>query len=128
MNFSQKITNARTALDEHVRDIVEWHFSPETGCSFWLEFAENLDFDPKKEIGGYADLKCLGHFQDEWLRGGPVRRWVPKAYANEPIYVLKRVVQQVSLSPELASAIFTLTTNSSVKRFQMKVFRPVAIG
>jgi hypothetical protein len=28
-------------------------------------------------------------FQDEWLRGGPVRRWVPKAYADKPVYVFE---------------------------------------
>ena len=89
MKLSRKITEARKALDAHVREIVKWHFSPKTGSPFWLEYAENLDFDPRKEIGGYADLKLLGHFQDEWLRGGPVRRWVPKAYANEPIYVFE---------------------------------------
>ena len=89
MNLSRKITEARRSLDAHVREIVKWHFSPKTGCPFWLEFAKNLDFDPRKEIGGYADLKCLGHFEDEWLRGGPVRRWVPKAYADEPIYVFE---------------------------------------
>ena len=89
MNLSRKITEARKVLDAHVRDIVKWHFSPKTGSPFWLEYAENLDFDPRKEVGGYADLKLLGHFQDEWLRGGPVRRWVPKAYANEPIYVFE---------------------------------------
>ena len=89
MNLTRKIAETQKALDAHVREIVKWHFSPKTGCPFWLEFAENLDFDPRKEIGGYADLKCLGHFQDEWLRGGPVRRWVPKAYADEPIYVFE---------------------------------------
>ena len=89
MNLSRKITESRKSLDAHVREIVKWHFSPKTGCPFWLEYAENLDFDPRKEIRGYADLKCLGHFEDEWLRGGPVRRWVPKAYADEPIYVFE---------------------------------------
>lgn len=88
-SLSQKITAARRQLDDHVREIVQWHFSPETGAPFWLEFARNLDFDPRKEIGGYDDLKILGHFQDEWLRGGPVRRWVPKAYAKEPVYVFE---------------------------------------
>ena len=88
-SLSQKITVARRQLDDHVREIVQWHFSPETGAPFWLEFARNLDFDPRKEIGGYDDLKILGHFQDEWLRGGPVRRWVPKAYAKEPVYVFE---------------------------------------
>jgi len=88
-SFSKKIASERQKLDAHVREIVQWHFSPETGSPFWLEFARKLDFDPRKEISGYADLKILGHFQDEWLRGGPVRRWVPKAYANEPVYVFE---------------------------------------
>jgi len=88
-SLAQKITAARQKLDAHVREIVQWHFGPETGSPFWLEFARKLDFDPRKEIGGYADLKILGHFEDSWLRGGPVRRWVPKALANEPVYVFE---------------------------------------
>ena len=83
------VEKARCQLDAHVREIVRWHFSPNTGCPFWLEFADKLEFDPRKEIGGYDDLKLLGNFQDEWLRGGPVRRWVPKAYADEPVYVFE---------------------------------------
>ena len=88
-NLTQEITDAQTVLNAHVRDIVNWHFSPETGCPFWLDYAEKLDFDPRKEIHGYADLKLLGHFEDEWLRGGPVRKWVPKAYADQPVYVFE---------------------------------------
>ena len=88
-SISRRVEEARCQLDVHVREIVGWHFSPETGCPFWLEFADNLEFDPRKEIGSYDDLKILGHFQDEWLRGGPVRRWVPKAYADEPVYVFE---------------------------------------
>ena len=33
---------AREKLDAHVREIVAWHFDPETGCPFWLERAEYL--------------------------------------------------------------------------------------
>jgi len=76
-------------LDAHVREIVRWHFSPETGTPFWLDFAKKLDWNPLTEIGGYKDLDRFGFFQDEWLRGGPVRRWVPKAYANQPIYTFE---------------------------------------
>ena len=68
-------------LDAHVRDIVQWHVSPETGTPFWLDFARKLDWDPLKDIQTYQDLDRFGFFQDEWLRGGPVRRWVPKGYA-----------------------------------------------
>jgi len=80
---------ARKALDAHTREIVQWHFNPETGCPFWLEYAEKLDFDPARDVQSFADLKKFEPFKDEWLRGGPVRRWVPKAYANEPIYVFE---------------------------------------
>ena len=84
-----KIATARDDLDAHVRAIVEWHFSPETGCPFWLSYAQQLNFDPREKIHSYDDLALLGHFEDEWLRGGPVRQWVPKAYADEPIYVFR---------------------------------------
>jgi hypothetical protein len=80
---------ARQALDAWTREIVQWHFNPETGCPFWLQYASKLDWDPRKEIQCYADLDRFGFFQDEWLRGGPVRRWVPKAYANRPIYTFE---------------------------------------
>ena len=88
-SLSQRVAAAHRQLDAHVREIVQWHFSPDTGPPFWLEFARDLDFDPRKEIGGYNDLRILGHFEDEWLRGGPVRRWVPKAYADEPVHVFE---------------------------------------
>ncbi|HEX4955540.1 MAG TPA: hypothetical protein VF017_19275 [Thermoanaerobaculia bacterium] len=86
---AEKIAEARSRLDAWVREIVAWHFSPETGCPFWLDYARKLPFDPRDRIGGYDDLKLLGHFEDEWLRGGPVRRWVPKAYAQSPISVFE---------------------------------------
>src|SRR5215471_5196363 len=81
-----QIKTSRDALDSWVRDIVEWHFNPETGCPFWLDYAKNLDWDPRRDIQGYDDLSKFGAFQDEWLRGGPVCRWVPKAYADRPVY------------------------------------------
>ncbi len=84
-----KVQEARKALDAHVREMVRWHFDPATGCPFWLERARELDFDPREVIQGYGDLARLGHFQDEWLRGGPVRRWVPKGLAGEPVYVFE---------------------------------------
>jgi len=69
--------------------MVAWHFDPSTGCPFWLEFARTLNWDPRREIRGYDDLDRFGPFQDEWLRGGPVRRWVPKGYDDKPVYVFE---------------------------------------
>ena len=40
--------------------------------------------DPRREVQGYADLRRFGFFEDEWLRGGPVRRWVPQGLRRPP--------------------------------------------
>jgi phenylacetate-coenzyme A ligase PaaK-like adenylate-forming protein len=80
---------AREQLDKQVREIVSWHFDPATGTPFWLAKAKELGFDPRKEIHGLDDLKKLGLFEDEWMRGGPMRRWVPKAYQNKPLFVFE---------------------------------------
>jgi len=83
------VRQAQEELDEWVRNVVGWHFDPSTGCPFWLEWAERAGWDPRREVNGFADLEKFGHFDDEWLRGGPVRRWLPKAYADRPIYVFE---------------------------------------
>jgi hypothetical protein len=83
------IKKASDSLDAWTREVVEWHFSPETGCPFWLDYAANLDWDPRKEISGFSDLSRFEEFQDEWLRGGPVRRWVPKALSDKPVYTFE---------------------------------------
>jgi phenylacetate-coenzyme A ligase PaaK-like adenylate-forming protein len=76
-------------LDAHVREIVKWHFSPETGCPFWLDYASKLGWDPRNEVHSFADLKKFPPFEDSWLRGGPVRRWAPKGLAGMPMYVFE---------------------------------------
>src|ERR1700741_3256813 len=80
---------ARTALDAWVRELMQWHFNPETGCPFWLEWADRAGWDRRTAVTSYDDLHKCGPFQDEWLRGGPVRRWVPKASAERPISVFE---------------------------------------
>jgi phenylacetate-coenzyme A ligase PaaK-like adenylate-forming protein len=80
---------ARQDLDAHVREIVAWHFHPENGTPFWLDKAKSLGFDPRKEIQGLTDLAKFGLFEDDWLRGGPVRRWIPKALHQKPTYVFE---------------------------------------
>ena len=50
LDLTTKTQQAKAQLDAHVREIVEWHFNPATGCPFWLEFAAKLTWDPRKEI------------------------------------------------------------------------------
>ena len=80
---------AKAQLDAHVREIVEWHFNPETGCPFWLDFAAKLDWEPRREIASFEDLRKFPPFEDDWLRGGPVRRWLPKGQAGKPLFTFE---------------------------------------
>jgi phenylacetate-coenzyme A ligase PaaK-like adenylate-forming protein len=80
---------ARERLDAHTYEMVQWHFHESTGCPFWLQKKSELNFDPLTEVREYDDLKKFPLFEDDWLRGGPVRRWVPKAYEDKPTYVFE---------------------------------------
>ena len=66
---------AQAQLDTHLREIIAWHFSPETGCPFWLEWAKK-NFDPRAEVKAFADVVKFPHFQDEWLRDLQPEVWV----------------------------------------------------
>jgi hypothetical protein len=89
----QKLTTraeaARERLDAWVREVIAWHFDPQTGTPFWLDWAAKQGFDPRQSVKSYADLDQFGFFQDEWLRGGPVRRFVPKGYATKAISIFE---------------------------------------
>lgn len=87
--LSPRVQAAREALDASVRDTVAWHFDPATGSPFWLEYAAKLGWDPRREIQSFDDLPRLGLFEDEWLRGGPVERWVPRGLAGKPVFVFE---------------------------------------
>jgi len=81
--------SASQKLDAWVRDVVDWHFDPATGSPFWLEYAKTAGWDPRREVKGFPDLARFPEFQDEWLRGGPVQRWIPKGLDGQPIFVFE---------------------------------------
>jgi phenylacetate-coenzyme A ligase PaaK-like adenylate-forming protein len=83
------LAKSRGELDARVREMMEWHFNPETGCQFWIDWAAKAGWDPRREVTSFDDLRKFGLFEDEWLRGGPLRRWVPRALQNRPISVFE---------------------------------------
>ena len=87
--LQEKIAQSRDRLDAHTCEIVQWHFHESTGSPFWLAKKSDLNFDPLTEIKGFDDLCKFPAFEDDWLRGGPVRRWVPKGLADKPVYVFE---------------------------------------
>ena len=86
---TSRVETARTDLDAWVREVVAWHFDPATGCPFWLRRATELGWDPVREIQGFSDLRRFGPFDDALLRGGPVRRWVPRGLSDKPVFVFE---------------------------------------
>jgi phenylacetate-coenzyme A ligase PaaK-like adenylate-forming protein len=85
---STAIQAARAQLDAHVRETIQWHFAPETGCPFWLDWAKK-NFDPRKEIQAFGDMVKFPHFQDEWLRDLQPEVWVPAKYRGRPFNIFE---------------------------------------
>lgn len=89
---NQSVTAAQAArekLDAHVREIIQWHFSPETGCPFWLDWKKQAGWDPVTEVQSYEDIRKFPHFQDDWLRDERNERWIPQPYTGRPFYVFE---------------------------------------
>jgi phenylacetate-coenzyme A ligase PaaK-like adenylate-forming protein len=84
----EAVQQAQAQLDAHLHEIIAWHFSPETGCPFWLEWAKK-HFDPRFEVATFADLRKFPHFQDEWLRDLQPEVWVPAPFRGVPFNVFE---------------------------------------
>jgi len=80
---------AQQQLDAHVREIIQWHFSPETGSPFWLDWAKKAGWNPLTEVKSFADILKFPHFQDEWLRDLPNEIWVPKKFHGRPFNIFE---------------------------------------
>ena len=56
MSLEQQVADAKDKLNAHLQEIIKWHFSPETGCSFWLDWAAKADFNPLEDVKTVEDL------------------------------------------------------------------------
>lgn len=86
---STTVEQAVEQLNNHLREVVAWHFSPETGTPFWVEFAEKADWNPLTDIQTVEDLNRFPHFDDEIMRYDPHSRWIPKGYAGKPFKIFE---------------------------------------
>ena len=84
----EKIKAAKDQLNAHLREIVQWHFTPETGCPFWLDWSKQ-NFDPRQEIQTIDDLLKFPHFHDEWLRELQPEVWVPAPFKGKPYNIFE---------------------------------------
>lgn len=87
---TQSLEAAKAALDAHVREIVAWHFSEETGTPVWLDFAKQAGWDPRKEVQGFDDLIArFPNFDGERLRTDPHELWIPRAFEGRPFTIFE---------------------------------------
>jgi phenylacetate-coenzyme A ligase PaaK-like adenylate-forming protein len=85
---ANSIKTAQTQLDAHLKEIIQWHFSPETGSPFWLDWAKK-NFDPRQEINSFADMLKFPHFPDESLRDLQPEVWVPAQFKGKPFNIFE---------------------------------------
>ncbi len=52
--------------DEYVRELMRWHFRPETGSPYWLRRASTLGFDPIADVRTFDDLRRFPNVIDEF--------------------------------------------------------------
>lgn len=88
-NLDELCQQAQTKLDEQAVRIVRQHFDPQGGAPFWLEQAKSYDFNPLTDVNCFDDLKKFPLFEDDWLRGGPVTKFLPKSLHDQPRYVFE---------------------------------------
>ncbi|QOJ18726.1 MAG: hypothetical protein HRU76_14535 [Phycisphaeraceae bacterium] len=87
--LEQRAVEASARLDAHVRDIVRWHFSPETGTPFWLDWARRAGWNPAAEVRSFADIRRFPNFDGDLLRTEPLERWIPAAYKGRPFTIFE---------------------------------------
>ncbi|MDP8242857.1 MAG: hypothetical protein P9L94_02165 [Candidatus Hinthialibacter antarcticus] len=83
------LAQAKDQLDQHLREIIQWHFSPETGCPYWLNWAKQAGWDPREDVKTYEDVVKFPHFDDETLRNEPHEVWIPKQYEGKPYKIFE---------------------------------------
>ena len=89
LSLQAAVAAAREKLNAHAREIVQWHFSTDTGCPFWLDWARKAGWNPATEVRSFADLLRFPHFQDDWLRDLPNEVWVPRSYFGRPFNIFE---------------------------------------
>jgi len=76
-------------LDQHFADTVRWHFSPETGTPYWLDWAAQAGWNPAEEVSSFGDIARFDNFDGELLRTEPHERFVPRAFAGHPFMIFE---------------------------------------
>ncbi len=111
----EAVAAAQKQLDAHLLEIIQWHFSPETGCPFWLNWASK-NWDPRTEIRSFADMQKFPHFQDEFLRDLQPEMWVqPPSRASPSTFLRPAAPPACQSSASAGTTTRSITPSSATK-------------
>lgn len=67
-------------IDAWTRRVIDTHFDPEIGTSYWLEGADDRGIDPRTVVDGFDDLAhVFDPFDEEVLRSISVEEFAPRS-------------------------------------------------
>jgi len=76
-------TTPQRGEDDRLRDLLELHFHPEWGSSYWLQRQEQLGWSVRDRVRTPDDLWLLGPMPLADLRRCPVRAFIPQAFHGQ---------------------------------------------
>jgi len=71
------------SADDRLRDLLDLHFHPHWGSTYWLQRQENLGWQVRDRIRNVDDLWLLGHTPLADLRRFPLHAFIPRAFHTE---------------------------------------------
>ncbi len=69
--------------EAYLRAAIAWHFGEDTGCTFWLQAARTLNFNPLTDVNTFTDLRLFPNLLNE-LRNVRVEELIPRGYGSRP--------------------------------------------
>jgi thienamycin biosynthesis protein ThnN len=85
----QTRSESMSATDDRLRDLLQLHFHPEGGSSYWLQRQEQLGWNVCDRVRTPDDLWLLGPMPLADLRRFPVRAFIPRAlHGQSPRFVV----------------------------------------
>lgn len=81
--LQRQVPMLQMTVKQWIKEMMEWHFSEETGCPFWLEKKKDLPFDPL-DIKCIDDLSHFGLFNKEELIRRPIKDFIPLGFKDQP--------------------------------------------
>ena len=82
--------SAQDRLDSYLQELIDWHFSPDTGAPYWLNWADGNDIDPRSEVKRLEDLiRIFPVCDDRFLYDVDHEFLIPKHYQGKPFKVFE---------------------------------------